>query len=221
MSKKSRPRPTRSRPAPKNEPASRLPLWVPIGIIGLVVAVVVIGIVASSQSDDGDDAFAYSEVGFVGTALAPQPQSGSDPAIGTTAGAARGSDPEGINVEFVNGSPRALMFVAHWCSHCQAEFDAMNAWEVEGNEFPSGVEIQTIATWTDPARPNYPPGAWLAENGMDGPTILDDRDFTLAQAFGLAGTPMWIFVDADGRIVDRTGSLPPAELSDRMAALVG
>lgn len=215
MSNRQRPK-GRSRPAPAN---GGLPPWLPIAIIGAVVLVIAIGFIAASQSDD--DPFAFGEVQYAGEPLPTRPAAGADPAVGMTIGEARGSTPAGDPVTFGNGRARALMFVAHWCGHCQSEIDAVNAWLETGNTLPDAVPIQVIATWTDRSRPNYPPGDWLDENGWDFPTMVDDTDFTLANTFGLTGTPMWIFVDADGTVVDRTGSLTPAALVARLEALAG
>lgn len=220
MSNKTRPasRPVRKRPEPVRG-ASGLPIWVPVAVLGAVVLAIVIGIVASSQSSD-DDSLAFAQVDYIGDRLPPQPDPGvSDGAVGLTAASVRGFDTDGTERRFENGDPRAVMFVAHWCPHCQAELEAIAAWEAAGNAFPSGVEIQTIATWSDRARPNYPPGEWLADNAWTHPTIVDNEDFLLASSFGLGGTPMWIFIEADGTIAARTGSLTPDQLAAQMTAL--
>lgn len=210
-----RPR-SRRRPTPSQ---GGLPPWLPIAIIGVVVLVIAVAVIAASQGDDGDDPFAFGDVEYDGASLPLRPATGADPAIGMTIGTVSGSDTTGTAIEFANGSPRALMLLAHWCSHCQDELDALNAWLAAGNEFPAGVEIQVIATWSDPARPNFPPGDWLADNDWDHPTIVDDRAFTLATELGLSGTPMWIFVAADGTILERAGALSAEQLAARLAAL--
>ena len=211
----------RRRPPPRGRPAPSsggLPPWLPIAILAGVVLVVAIGFIAASQSEDSDSV-AFGEVEYLGVPLPPQPELAADPAVGQTVGIARGFTPDEELITFANGTPRALVFVAHWCGHCQEEIDAVNEWLAAGNSFPADVPIQVIATWTDSSRPNYPPGDWLADNDWTYPTIVDDREFTLARTFGLGGTPMWIFIDADGTVVERTGSLAPADLAARLEAL--
>lgn len=213
-----RTRSSRGRRRPTPSPRG-LPPWLPIAIIGAVVLVVAIVVIAASQGDDEGDPFAFGEVEYDGAALPLRPSTGADPAVGMTIGTVSGTDTNGEAAEFANGAPRALMLLAHWCGHCQDELDALNSWLADGNEFPDGVEIQVIATWSDSARPNFPPGDWLADNDWDHPTVVDDRDFTLAANLGLAGTPMWIFVDADGTVLERAGALSPEQLAARLTAL--
>lgn len=215
MSTRPIPRRGRARPAP---PPRSLPPWLPIALVGGVVLVLAIGLIAAAQSDDGDTV-PFGEVEYAGEVLPPRPAVGTDGAVGMTIGVARGSTPEGEPITFANGAPRAMVLVAHWCGHCQDEVDAVNAWLAEGNAFPADVPIQVIATWTDRSRANYPPGDWLTDNGWAYPTMLDDREFTLAETLGLTGTPMWIFVDAAGTVVERTGALAPADLAARLEAL--
>lgn len=215
---------TRQRPNPRSRPepeAKRLPIWVPLGIIAVVALVVVIGVVAASQSDDEGDSLAFGQVEYIGDPLPPRPQAGADPAVGMTAPVLRGFSPDSVQLRFDNGAPRAIAYLAHWCGACQAELDGLNAWLAAGNSLPEGVAVQAVATWTDRARPNFPPGEWLADNDWDHPTIVDDEDTTLANLSGLSGTPMWIFVGADGTIVNRSGSLPPDQLAAQMQALLG
>lgn len=221
---------TRPEPSSADRGRGRLPIWLPITILVAVVVVIAVVVVASGDDDDagtatsaGDGAssdLAFAEVEFIGEPLPPQPQAGADAAIGLVAPTVRGFGPDGVERIFGNGEPRAIMVVAHWCGACQAELDELNAFLAEGGAFPDGVDIQVVSTWTDPGRANYPPGEWLADNQWNHPTIVDDEDFTLAAGLGLQGTPMWIFVDAGGTVVDRTGALPGADLVSRMDALL-
>jgi hypothetical protein len=209
-----------------------LPIWIPLAIVGAVVAAIVIALVATS-GDDGDDVeagggsgggdldVAYGEVEVVGEPLSPFSDAASDTSVGAMMPAITGIDPGGTTQVFANGRPRAVMLAAHWCPACQSEIDDINAYLDGGGEFPSGVDIQVIATWTDPLRANYPPGEWLAGNGWSYPTIVDDEDTTLANTLGLTGTPMWIFVSPDGLVVERTGSISAEDIAARLEVLAG
>jgi cytochrome c biogenesis protein CcmG/thiol:disulfide interchange protein DsbE len=234
MSNRTRPTKSGTSARPAAAPGSKggLPIWVPLGILAAVAVAIVVAVALSGGGDDdtvvgSDDEdlggvsldLAFGEVEVVGDPLPPLPQSGVDPAVGITAPGVRGFGPDSVEQVFVNGQPRAVMFVAHWCPHCQDELNEINAFIDGGGTLPSGVEIQTIATWSDEGRENFPPGEWLADNNWHHRTIVDDEAFTLAGSLGLAGTPMWIFIDGDGTIIERTGSLPVAELVSRLESL--
>ena len=104
-----------------------------------------------------------------------------------------------------------LLFLAHWCSHCQAEVPVLQDWVDAGNA-PDDVDIISIATAIDPAYPNYPPEAWLEREGWTLPVIVD-RPGSVATAYGLSAFPFWVFVDADGKVTGRmTGELSMADL---------
>ena len=233
MSNRTRPTSSGGSTAAGADGSSRgLPIWIPLAIVGAVVAAIVIALVVTS-GDDGDDVatdgggssgdldVAFGEVQVVGDPLTPFSDTASDESIGASMPAITGIDPGGTAQSFVNGRPRAVMLAAHWCPHCQSEIDDINAYLADGGEIPAGVDIQTIATWTDPVRANYPPGEWLAGNRWTHPTIVDDEDNTLAQTLGLTGTPMWIFVSGDGLVVERTGSISAEEFVGRLEALAG
>ena len=60
---------------------------------------------------------------------------------------------------------------------------------------PAGIDLVTVATATDPSRPNYPPSAWLESAGWTAPTIADPPEGTAAMALGLPGNPYFVAVD--------------------------
>ena len=64
-----------------------------------------------------------------------------------------------------------------------------------------------MATAIDPARPNYPPDAWLKREQWSAP-VLVDGDGSVADAYGLSAFPYWVAVDREGKVVMRaTGEL--------------
>jgi len=158
-------------------------------------------------------------VTITGVALPPR-EKGSDAAVGMTAPDITGFGLDGNPVAFTNGVPRAVVFLAHWCPHCQAEVDDLTKF-LATHDWPTGVEIQTISTWVDTGRGNYPPSKWLDRVSWPFPVLADDASFTAANALGLTGTPMWVFIDASGTVVDRTGGLSPDDLFDKVLALGG
>jgi thiol-disulfide isomerase/thioredoxin len=113
-----------------------------------------------------------------------------------------------------------LLFVAHWCPHCQAEVPVVQAWLDSGRLDPS-VDLISVATGIDPARPNYPPDAWLAREHWS-PPVLVDGDQAVATSYGLKAFPYWVAVDAAGKVVVRaTGELTPDQLDALAAAAAG
>ena len=118
----------------------------------------------------------------------------------------------------LNGKAKVLMFLAHWCPHCQAEVPVVQAW-VNGGNLPADVEIVSVSTAIDPNRPNYPPDAWLEREGWTAPVITDEAG-TVADAYGLSAFPFWVFVNADGTVAGRlTGELTTAQLDQIIASL--
>ena len=119
-----------------------------------------------------------------------------------------------------SGRPTLVMYVAHWCPHCQREVPVVQDWVDAGN-LPEGVDLVTVSTSIDPSRPNYPPSAWLADEGWTAPTLVDP-DGSAAVAGGLTGYPYFVVVDADGNVVARTtGELTVDQLDQLVGAGAG
>jgi cytochrome c biogenesis protein CcmG, thiol:disulfide interchange protein DsbE len=191
-----------------------------IAIIGVVVVAAVIAL-AVWMVRGADATLGVPAAEVSGEPLAPFPGAGApDPAVGSTAPDVTGYDPAGNVVEIgATGQPQALSFLAHWCPHCQDEVPEVVAWIDEGNA-PEGVDIVAVSTMHDPARPNWPPDTWLEREGWQG-DVLVDHDDSAAEAYGLSGTPYWVFVDADGTVTGRhAGRLSLEGLEEQMQALV-
>ena len=182
--------------------------------VGLVVAVALIAAVALSGSDSGgsDDVVMddYGAVETDGTAL-PSLADGPDPAVGQPAPAISSERPDGT-VEIdpgSDGTPRMLVFLAHWCPHCQAELPHYVELDEQG-AFDE-IEAVTVLTSTVPERPNFPPSAWLDREGWTGIRFHDDRSSTAAVAYGVSSFPFTVFVDADGNVTERFSGAQPTE----------
>jgi thiol-disulfide isomerase/thioredoxin len=138
-----------------------------------------------------------------------------DEARGSTIPTITGTDLDG-NALTIGPDGRAKMIVvlAHWCPHCQAEVPVLVDW-LAGGGLPDGMDLVGVATANSPNRPNYPAKDWLAREGWDAPTLLDDTDQNAAFALGTSAYPFMVVTDADGRVVARTsGELRPADLDD-------
>ncbi len=192
-------------------------MWWIIGAVVVVVALAAVVAIAVSGSGDAEGGGESASGGTVvpsgnqsngpvevsGTPLTPMPSSGADPAIGEPAPGLVGQSFDGSTVTISDdGSPKIVMFLAHWCPHCQAEVPRLVEW-LEDNGLPSDVELYAVTTGTDSGKPNYPPGAWLRKEDWPIPTMLDDDEQTAAQAYGLASFPYFVVVGADGNVVQR------------------
>lgn len=150
---------------------------------------------------------AFSEVIVQGDGLGLfTGQGGFDPndaAIGLAAPTFSGEDYNGSSVAITNdGEPKILVFVAHWCPHCQAEVPRLSA-RFDGGSIEDGVQFYTVATSTDATRGNFPPALWLESSGLAFPTVMDDVTRTVAQAYGLNSFPYWVAIGADGNVAGR------------------
>jgi len=192
--------------------------------VAVVVGVLVIvgglfGLSALLSGDSLPDDSVAPEV--AGEALAAFPDSGEDPAAGAEAPDVTGSDYTGAPTAIGEaGTPQVIVFLAHWCPHCQREVPVLRDWVDEGG-LPEGVELVGVSTLQDQSRGNWPPQDWLADEEWPG-AVLVDRGEAVATAYGMGGTPFWVFVDADGQVVSRAaGELPASELDARVAAIAG
>ena len=106
-----------------------------------------------------------------------------------------------------NGNSKALLFLAHWCPHCQREVPVVQSF-IDSNGVPPGIDVIAVATSIDRGRDNYPPQEWLDREGWSEIQIYDlDRE--IGEAYGLNAFPYWVFLDKDLNVIARrTGNLP-------------
>ena len=106
-----------------------------------------------------------------------------------------------------DGKAKAIIFLAHWCPHCQREVPVVQEY-IDIFGLPEGVDLIAIATSIDKGRENYPPTEWLEREGWSSPVIYDlNKD--IASAYGLTAFPYWVFIDKDFNILARrTGNIP-------------
>jgi cytochrome c biogenesis protein CcmG, thiol:disulfide interchange protein DsbE len=220
MMTRTRPTPTRGGHARRQATRRRLVLLLAgVGVVLLAVAV------AALSTGEAEEVVAVEDLAgapaILGDDLPPPPAApADDPQLGASAPVVNGTDADGAPVQ-IGGSGRGqlLVFVASWCPACQQELPEVVAW-LEAGRLPEGVEFTTVVTGLDDNRPNWPPTAWLEAEGYDGRVLMDDADGLVARSFGMPGTPYWVALDADGRVVHRSAGLLPQEEMDRLAALV-
>ncbi len=205
------------------------PRWlVPAVVIGVVAIAAIIAIALAGRGDSGNTADTsglqqIQPVDVSGTKLPTFDESNpNDPAIGMTIPTVTGKSFDGTPVTIQpTGSPQMLMFVAHWCPHCQREVPLVSDWMKKGG-LPAGVQLTTVATGTSSDAPNYPPSAWLQKNDWPSPIMADSANSDAANAFGLASYPYFVFVDGDGKVVGRTsGEIATDQLETIVKQLAG
>ena len=140
---------------------------------------------------------------ITGEPLPEVADSGEDLAIGLAPPQIVGVDFSGNEVVLGGGdAPQAILFVAHWCSHCQAEVPAVQAW-VDETGGVEGVEIVAVSTAVVPERSNYPPSEWFAAEAWSSLIMADDIDASSFIAYGGRAIPFWVFVDGAGKVYHR------------------
>lgn len=223
-------RESRREAARARESTSSRNRWLLVGGGAAIILVAAIAAIVLGAGGDGGSSVRPSDQPAVsvapgtapvvtGEALATYPRSGADTAVGQTIPTVTSTTADGTAVDIaLDGSPKALLFVAHWCPHCQAEVPRIQAWVDEGG-WPSDVELIAVSTGIDPSAPNYPPEAWLQREGWTAP-VITDPDGSVATAYGLASYPFFVFVNADGTVSGRAiGELSVADLEMILASL--
>jgi thiol-disulfide isomerase/thioredoxin len=197
--------------------------WIIGGVVGVVVLVAVLAVVLTRSSNAPETQVAsagtvvsgnasYGSPRTTGTPLPPMPSGAADPAIGQAIPTVKGDNMSEQPLDITNdGKPKVIMFLAHWCPHCQAEVPRIQDW-IAANGLPSDVELVAVATGTSDQKPNFPPTKWLQKEGWTVPTLVDDEQGTIADAYGLSSFPFFVVVGADGKVITRTsGELSTAD----------
>lgn len=189
---------------------------------GAVLAmVIVLGLAIAFGPGGGgsdSDALAYAPVEVEGTALPPyESAAAADPALGLAAPGLFGQSPDGTAISVQPNKPTLLVFLAHWCPHCQAELPVLVDMAADGAF--EGVRPVAILTGTNPDAPNYPPAAWLEREGWTGEVLVDDDASSAGSAYGLTTYPYLVVVRGDGTIAGRaSGELPEADVEALLAS---
>ena len=175
-----------------------------------------------------DNAEAFRPVEVAGDPLPaydPASDPSADSAVGMAAPVVTGSDFDGNAMTLGGETTNAtmLVFLAHWCPHCNAEVPRIL--EVNNNGgIPANLDVIGISTGADETRPNSPPYEWIADMGWLWPTMADNEQQAAIQANGGTVYPFLVILDADGTVIARTsGELSVDDLtvwiSDAMASI--
>ena len=173
------------------------------GVVGGGLVLLLILAVVFGNSEVGSE---FGEPTIEGVSLPPMPASvpQDTSANGLLAPALSGVDYSDNAVTIENdGRAKGIVFIAHWCPHCQEEVPRVQAWLDAGGDV-EGVDLYSVSTAVNSGRPNYPPSAWLDTEGWTVPVIRDDQPGSAHRAYGGGGFPYWVFTNCDGTVAART-----------------
>lgn len=213
-------------------------IWIGVGAVIVVLGVAAIFFARGSGSEEVGGQTASVSVGdSTATTADGSSDSGSttdvlptydatladDPAVGMTIPTVTGKDFDGndITISGDDGKAKVILFVAHWCPHCQREVPLLKE-HLDDVPMPDDVELLTVSTSVKPGADNYPPQEWLDREGWSAPVLADDENSSVAQAYGLSAFPYFVVVDADGKVVARaSGELTTEEFDAAVKAAQG
>lgn len=229
-------KPNQDRRAHSTTSDTRARTYLISGGVILVIISAAIAIGLSSGSGDGASArkgtgaYAASRadreqapVTVTGSALSPYPDvppglipEGQDRAVGETPPKLEGTTFDGgrVVIDPADGRAKVVMFIAHWCPHCQNEVPVIQRWINDGDT-PQDVDFYAVSTAVTSSRPNYPPSKWIEREGFTPPVLLDNADSSAAAAWALPGYPYFVALNSDGSLARRgNGEIPISEIAD-------
>lgn len=199
-----------------------------------------LGTLAACGGDDGSTSDGGAESGggiqtapveVTGDPLPPLPRFESDEqipqdaAVGTPAPVLAGVNFDGdpVVIDAATDGPAMVVFLAHWCPHCNNEIPEINQLRDEGR-IPDGLDVIAVSTAVRSDAPNYPPSEWLVEKDWTYPVLVDGEAESdqlpppAAGAYGLTSFPFVTLVDGDGNVAARWAGERGA---DQIAELIG
>ncbi len=205
------------KPGAKNTRSNSTLWWIIGGLVGLGLIVALAMSIAGEEPIDAS--IGYGDPTVEGDPLPVYAAGQDDVGVGLTAPSVTGADWNDNEVTIEpDGTPKIIVFLAHWCPHCQAEVPVIQDWVDAGN-LPDDVELVSVATSTDRLRPNWPPQTWLEEEGWTAPVIMDDQIGTVAGNYGMAGTPFYVVVDGENQNLGRVSGEIGTQGLDALVAL--
>ncbi len=205
-------------------PSRKKPLWLGAGIVGILA--IALGIALLTGGDDAkvsegttatdnasSSAAETQPVTVTGAALPVPPAAGADSAIGMTAPTLSGFTFDGSPIDITpSGRAKMVVFLAHWCPHCNREIPVLQSWAAAGG-VPADLDIVGVSSAVTAQSDNYPPSKWLAGAEWVWPVLADSAESDAAAAYGVGGFPTFVIVGADGKVKIRSsGELPEADL---------
>ena len=159
----------------------------------------------TSQPTNGDAVTAaeFQTVKATGEMLSALEDPDNDPARGKLAPVVNGFGFDGAPLTITpTGKPMLVVFLAHWCPHCNAEIPRLIEWKDSG-AMPGDLEVIGVSTGARDDAPNWPPSQWVVDKAWPWPVMADSEDQGAALAFGVSGYPGLILLNGDGKVLAR------------------
>jgi thiol-disulfide isomerase/thioredoxin len=199
-------------------------------VIGAVVAVLALaGIAVLATGGDDDSAGVLAPGETVAEPSGPVEQNrpvevdgpplptldrelAEDPAIGAAFPVMDGQSFDGTPITLGGAAdgPTLLVYLAHWCPHCNDEIPELIELR-DRDGIPAGMNVIGIATASDNTAPNYPPSEWLADKDWPWDAMADDENSTSFLFGGGSGFPYLVILDAEGNVLARDSGQKSAE----------
>lgn len=138
-----------------------------------------------------------------------------DPAIGQTAPTLAGHAFDGspMTIDPAKG-PLMVVFLAHWCPHCNREIPVLRQWKDSGG-VPDGLQVIAVSTAVTSAREHFPPSQWLKQLSWPWPAMADSAKQAAARAYGVGSYPYFVVIGADGKVkVRNAGEITVTALTE-------
>lgn len=145
-----------------------------------------------------------SELEVVGEPLPPLDDPSTDPAVGSPAPVITGQSFDGTSVTIGGSSdgPTLLVFLAHWCPHCNDEIPELNELR-DSDALPADLDVVGVSTAVAPDRDNFPPSKWIVDKDWTWPVLADSETADAFVVYGGSGFPYSVMLDADGNVLGR------------------
>ena len=159
-----------------------------------------------------------------GGAVLPGPsETGADLAVGMPAPTLHGFRFDGTPLDIIPvGHPTMVVFLAHWCPHCNCEIPVLQRWAAAGSA-PAELQIVGVSTAVSAQRENYPPSKWMIDKAWEWrPVMADSAASDAAKAYGIGAFPSFVVIGSDGLVkVRSSGELHVADLDAIVKQAVG
>jgi cytochrome c biogenesis protein CcmG/thiol:disulfide interchange protein DsbE len=226
-------RKAQAKAARSGEGGNKMMLWIALGVVVLLGGGIAFFATRGDDATASDNSSASTPsnnfpdsqpVTIIGEPLVAYAAGGTDLAVGMPAPKLEGLDFRGqdITVSSEDG-PYMVIFLAHWCPHCNAEVPRLIDWRNSG-AVPADLNVIGVATAVAKTGANYPPSTWFSNKGWPWPVLVDEADGDglaglAAQAYGASGWPYFVIVGEDGLVKVRvSGEVESAELQEIVAA---
>jgi thiol-disulfide isomerase/thioredoxin len=177
------------------------------------------------EAGEGDDGSGGETrpVTVTGDPLPPLESPDDDPAVGLQAPVLDGEEFDGtaITIGEPADGPTMVVFLAHWCPHCNAEIPELIALD-EAGRLPGDLNVVGVSTAANPDGENYPPSEWIVEKGWPWPIMVDSAELAAMDAYGGTGFPFTVMLDENGAVVARkSGSGSADEIAEWITNALG